>query len=157
PEKRYFRSVVVVGIDPSDEVIQNRQLDAQRPLLTVDDTVLIDSRTRDDVGPRSPGLVTQVGQLNLKIVGEFTVGPGFETGLIVVSDQTFSRLYGGWPLDHVHLGLIKLHPNVDPRKVAEDLASYLPPDVRVRTRDDLAHHEREYWVTNTSTGIIFRS
>jgi putative ABC transport system permease protein len=157
PEKRYFRSVVVIGINPSDVVIKNRKLNEKRPLLTTDDTVLIDTLTREDVGPRTPGLVTQVGQLNLKIVGDFTIGPGFETGLIVVSDKTFSRLYGGWPLDQVSLGLVKLRDGANASEVAEELRTYLPPDVRVWTAGKIKLEEENYWVTNTSTGIIFRS
>jgi len=157
PEKRYFRSVIVIGINPSDEVILNPELEAQRPLLAAHDTVLIDRLTRDDVGPREPGRVTQVGPLNLTVAGQFTIGPGFETGLIVVSDQTFSRLYGGWPLDRVHLGLVKVRPDADPEKVAQELARDLPADVWVRTRSEIEKQEQEYWVTNTSTGIIFKS
>ncbi|MGO9463340.1 MAG: ABC transporter permease DevC [Isosphaeraceae bacterium] len=155
---RYFRSVVVIGIRPSDEkVILNRELDAKRPLLALDDTMLVDSLTRSDVGPRHVGLVTQVGPLNLKVVGEFTIGPGFETGMIVVSDKTFSRLYGGWPLDQVHLGLVNVREGADPQKVAKKLREYLPADVRVLTRDEIEEEEEDYWVTNTSTGIIFGS
>ncbi len=155
---RYFRSVVVIGIRPSDEkVILNRELDAKRPLLALDDTMLVDSLTRSDVGPRHVGLVTQVGPLNLKVVGEFTIGPGFETGMIVVSDKTFSRLYGGWPLDQVHLGLVNVREGADPQKVAKKLREYLPADGRVQTRDEIEAEEEDSWVTNTSTGIIFGS
>jgi putative ABC transport system permease protein len=157
PVTRYFRSVVVIGIDPSDEVVLNPELEAQRSKLAAHDSVLIDRLTRDDVGPRETGLVTQVGPVNLKISGEFTIGPGFETGLIVVSDQTFSRLYGGWPLDRVHLGLVKVRPGADPKKVALELSRDLPADVWVRTRSEIEKKEEEYWVINTSTGIIFES
>jgi putative ABC transport system permease protein len=156
-EKRYFRSVVVIGIRPSDEVVRNRDLEAQRSMLAVDDTMLVDSLTRPDVGPRHSSLITQVGPLNLKILGEFTIGPGFETGMIVVSDKTFSRLYGGWPLDQVHMGLVKVRRGADPRKVADELARDLPADVRVVTQDAIEDYEEEYWVTNTATGIIFGS
>jgi putative ABC transport system permease protein len=157
PEKRYFRSVIVIGINPSDEAVRNRELEAQRSLLAAGDTVLNDRLTRDDVGPREPGLVTQVGPLNLKVGGEFTIGPGFETGLIVVSDKTFSRLYGGWPLDRVHMGLVKVRGDADPKKVAAELGRHLPADVRVRTRSEIEKQEEDYWVINTSTGIIFKS
>ncbi len=157
PEKRYFRSVVVIGINPREKVFDNPELEAKQALLTTLDTVLIDTLTREDVGPRKPGLVTQVGQINLKIVGDFTIGPGFETGLIVVSEETFSRLYGGWPLDRVSLGLLKVRSGAGVDKVAKDLHRYLPPDVRVWTRNQIKTMEERYWVTNTSTGIIFRT
>jgi len=157
PEKRYFRSVVVIGINPSDEVVRNPELEAQRKLLAVDDTVLIDRLTRPDVGPQNTGLVTQVGPLNLKVAGTFAIGPGFETGLIVVSDKTFSRLYGGWPLDRVNLGLVKVRPGARPDDVANDLRQHLPVDIRVWARSEIEKQEEQYWVVNTSTGIIFNT
>jgi putative ABC transport system permease protein len=156
-DERYFRSVVVLGIRPVGLAIKNEELEAQRSLLAVNDTMLVDTKTRADIGRRETGLITQIGPLNLKVVGKFTIGPGFESGMIVVSDKTFSRLYGGWPLDQVHLGLVKVHDGVDLDKVADDLRSSLPADVCVLTRDKIEAQEEEYWVTNTSTGIIFQS
>jgi putative ABC transport system permease protein len=153
-ERRYFRSVVVIGIRPTDEVASNPELDAQRSLLAKGDTMLVDTLTRADVGPRYTGLVTQVGSLNLTVAGTFTIGPGFETGMMFVSDKTFSRLFGGWPLDRVNLGLIKVRKGADPQNVADDLGSFLPADVRVLTRERIEKEEKKYWVTNTSTGII---
>jgi putative ABC transport system permease protein len=154
-ETRSFRSVVVIGFNPSEDVFDNTELKAQQQLLTIPDTVLIDKLTRVDVGRRDTGLVTQVGQINLRIAGDFTIGPGFETGLIVVSEDTFSRLYGGWPLDRVSMGLLKLRDPAAASKVVEKLKASLPPDVLIRTRDEIKKTEENYWVTNTSTGIIF--
>jgi putative ABC transport system permease protein len=157
PETRSFRSVVMLGINPSDPVSRNPELRAQQAALAVDDTVLIDRLTRPEVGSQDTGLVTQVGPLNLTIVGQFTVGPGFEAGLIAVSDRTFSRLYRGWPPDEVHLGLIKARPGAHPDSVAAALRRRLPQDVRVLTRRQIEAQEEHYWVVNTSTGIIFGS
>jgi putative ABC transport system permease protein len=157
PQTRYFRSVVVLGIDPNDPIIRNPEIQAQQAGLARQDTVLIDRLSRPEVGPQDTGLVTEVGPVNLEIIGQFTIGPGFEVGIIVVSDQTFSRLLGGWPLNDVSLGLIKLRPGADPERIAEQLRQSLPPDVRVLTRPQLEAKEQHYWVVNTSTGIIFGS
>ena len=133
------------------------ELDQLRHALIQQDTVLIDRLSRPEVGPRYVGLVTQVGPRNLEVVGQFTIGPGFEAGLAIVSDQTFSRLYPGYSLHNVNLGLVKVRPGADPETVAAELRQALPADVRVMTRSQLAARENRYWVVSTSTGIIFGS
>jgi putative ABC transport system permease protein len=155
PETRTRRGVVVLGINPSDPISQVQELEDQRRRLTRPDTVLIDRLTRPEVGPKHPGVVTQVGARNLRVIGQFTIGPGFDSGLVVVSDETFSRLFGGRPLRDVSLGLIKLRPGADRRQVAGQLRDRLPADVSVLTREELANKEELYWVVSTSTGIIF--
>jgi putative ABC transport system permease protein len=111
------------------------------------------------VGPREPGTVSEIGhgERSLKVIGNFTIGPGFEAGLLIVSDQTFVRALPPLRLDDVSVGLIKLRPGADVDRVATELRERLPPDVRLRTRAELRAHERHYWVVNTSTGIIFGS
>ncbi len=59
--------------------------------------------------------------------------------------------------NQVHLGLVNVREGADPQKVAKKLREYLPADVRVLTRDEIEEEEEDYWVTNTSTGIIFGS
>src|SRR5262249_29682867 len=116
PVTRYWRSLVVLAFRPGDPVTEGRnpEIDALRHELTRPDTVLIDRLSRPEVGPQEVGLSTQVGTRNLETVGLFTIGPGFEAGQMIVSDQTFSRLYGGYPLSDVSLGLIRLRPGADP-------------------------------------------
>ncbi len=154
---RYFRSLVVLAFNPSDPISRNREVNALRPALTRLDTVLIDRLSRPEIGPQDAGVITEVGPRNLEIVGQFTIGPGFEAGQMIVSDATFSRMYGGWPLSDVSLGLIKIVPGADPERVAEQLKDSLPANVKVWTRGELEAAEVHYWIVNTSTGIIFGS
>lgn len=149
------RAVVTLGIRPSDPVSRAAELEEARPLLARPDTVLVDRLSRPEVGLPEVGQLNEVGQLRLRTVGHFTIGPGFESGLIVVGDQTFARLFGGQPLGSVNLGLVKLRPGADPERVADDLRRSLPTDVRVLTRPEVAARERRYWLVSTSTGIIF--
>lgn len=157
PQARYVRSIVMLGIDPSDPILRNPEIEAQQDELTRTDTVLMDRLSRPEVGLQRVGLVTDLGGRNVKVVGQFTIGPGFEAGLIVMGEQTFSKVLGGWPLDIVSLGLIKLRPGANADQVAAELRQRLPADVRVLTRPELEAKEQHYWVVNTSTGIIFGS
>jgi putative ABC transport system permease protein len=155
PDTRLRRAVVALGINPRDPVSRVPELEQQRSRLARPDTVLIDRLSRPEVGPQDSGLVTDVGPRNLETIGQVTIGPGFEFGLIVVSDLTWSRLFGGRPLDDVSLGLVKLRPGADREQVAAQLSRILPRDVQVLTRDQLEEKERTYWLVSTSTGIIF--
>jgi putative ABC transport system permease protein len=155
PLTREHSPVVVLGINPADPVFCDSEPARQQHALARPDTVLIDRLSRPDIGPQDTGLSTQVGPRTLEIAGQFTVGPGFEAGLAVVSDQTFSGLFGGRPLHRVNLGLVKLRPGADPEEAAAALRRALPEDVRVLTRAQLQAQEQHYWVVSTSTGILF--
>jgi putative ABC transport system permease protein len=149
------RALVTLGIRPTDPISRVAELEEARPRLARPDTVLIDRLSRPEVGLPAVGQVNEVGQFRLRTVGHFTIGPGFEAGLIVVGDQTFTRLFGGQPLSSVNLGLVKVRSGTDPRQVADELRRTLPADVRVLTRPEVAARERHYWLVSTSTGIIF--
>jgi putative ABC transport system permease protein len=155
PDTRYRRGVVMIGVNPDDPVSRSPELAQQIPALARPNTVLVDRLSRPEVGVGEVGLITDITGRPVETVGQFTLGPGFEAGLIVVSDKTFSRLFGGISLHQVNLGLVKLRPGADPRQVAEQLIQALPPDVRVMTREQATDLECHYWIVNTSTGIIF--
>jgi putative ABC transport system permease protein len=157
PKKRHFRAMILLGVNPTDPISNNQELTDELRLLALPDAVLMDRNSRKEVGPQDVGLENEVGPIHLKTVGQFTIGPGFEAGLIIVSDETFPKLYGGRPAHEVSLGLIKLRDGVDPKRVAAELKERLPPDVRVMTREEVAECDTNYWVNNTSTGIIFTS
>jgi putative ABC transport system permease protein len=157
PQTRYHWPTVVLGVNPRDPVSRRPELAQQLPGLARPDTLLIDSLSKDVLGPQESGTEVEVGSRNLHIIGQFTTGPGFEAGLIVVGDQTFSRIFGGRPLSAVNVGLVKLRPGADPDQVVAELRRNLPVDVRVLTRRELADKEIRYWLISTSTGVIFIS
>jgi putative ABC transport system permease protein len=151
----YRRGPVVLGVNPSDPVSRRPDLVDQVPALARPDTVLVDRLSRPECGPHEVGDVTEAGTQRLTVIGQFTIGPGFEAGLVIVGDQTFSRLLGGRPLTDVNVGLVRIGPGADPERVRTQLNDRLPPDVRVLTRPEVAAREGWYWVTSSSTGIIF--
>lgn len=155
PETRRHWPTIILGVNPSDPVSRQAELMQQLPALARPDTLLIDRYSKAVLGPQESGVATEVGARNLDIVGQFTMGPGFEAGLIVVGDQTFSRVYGGRSLASVNVGLVKLRAGADPDQVVARLRRDLPADIRVLTRSELAVNEARYWHVNTSTGVIF--
>jgi len=158
PETRYRRAVVMLGVDPANSGFsesRNGELARQIPALAKPDTVLVDRLSRPECGPRETGTVTEAGTHRLTIIGQFTLGPGFEAGQVIVSDQTFSKLCGDRPLADVNVGLVRLRSGADPEKVQKELQDRLPSDVVVLTRSQVAWREQRFWVISTPTGIIF--
>ena len=88
----------------------------------------------------------------------YRYGTGFiGDASIFVSDQTFSRLYGGYPLSNVSLGLVKLAPGADRDAVIAELRGALPDDVEVLPRRALEAGEQHMWVRVRPVGIMFSS
>src|SRR5262249_48684142 len=75
-------------------------------------------------------------------------------GALLTTDQSFSRLYDGYPLQNVNLGLVKLKPGTNVTESANALRLDLGPDVRVLSRSELKASEKKYWVTQSSVGLI---
>jgi putative ABC transport system permease protein len=164
------RTIFVLGFNPSasvfirEKVFAHEDADAAVHQLYRDQTALMDTQTRAYFGPRKPGTRTELGPATIEIVGECTMGTGYGAdGLIMVSEQTFSNLYGSAALGQVSLGLIKLRPEV--RGTAEQIKQEMirrlglgrPGDeVLVLTRAELEEREQSYWMQKTPVGLVFR-
>lgn len=155
-EGRLQRQVFVMGIDPDDKVFLDPAIQDKTPLLKRSDTALVDSLTRAEFGPRSPGTMVEINRRKTEVVGSYDVGTGFlGMGVVLVGDQNFVRLFPKNSFDNVQLGLIRLRPGSDPQVAAERLRAMLPSDTRVFTRAGLGDQERNYWLGSTSTGLVF--
>ncbi|HLW65735.1 MAG TPA: ABC transporter permease DevC [Gemmataceae bacterium] len=159
------RNLMLLGVRPERSVFRDPQpVDPNYPQeyeagwqeLRRIGAVMIDRHNWPEYGPQQPGTVANLGATQVEIVGRFSVGTGFGyNALAVTSDQTFSRSFGGSSLDNVNLGLIKLTPGADPNEVADRLSQRLPSDVQVLTRQQLEDREKQYWMKNTSIGMLF--
>jgi putative ABC transport system permease protein len=156
PDTRHRRLIMVLGFRVPDHVFRFSEIEENMPQLQELDNVLMDRQSRPEFGPRERGVTTEVGGHKVTVVGQFSLGGGFAAdGMIIGGDQTFARIFGGWPLDRVNLGLIKLRGGASAEDVAVGLNRSLPADVRVWTRRGIEAHERYHWLRNTSLGIIF--
>jgi putative ABC transport system permease protein len=150
------RRIMVLGCDPRQRAFRLPEIADQIAGLAEPDTLLIDRRTRAEYGPRAPGVVTEMEKRRVRIIGEYTLGAGFSSGgAVIVSDQTFGRLFERQRRDEVTFGLVRLDAGSDAGAVVEGLGARLPRDVRVLTRTDLEASERAYWARTASLGIIF--
>ncbi len=163
PETRRTRSIFVVGVDPSADLVD-------LPGLTPDeleeikkaDVVLFDRRSRSEFGPiakwfeAGQEVVTEVGNRRVRVGGLFEMGATFGAdGTILTSDLNFLRIFPQREPGLVDIGVVQLQPGVDPKPLLDQMRDLLPKDVRVLSRAEFIDMERSYWEEGTAIGFIF--
>lgn len=151
------------GVDPEASRFLAPDLAGLAPGLALPDAAALDRRTRGlsaeeaaAIGPDAPLRFEARGR-TLSVRETFEGGVSFATdGYLLVSDQTFLRLFpdrsSGAP-DHVLLRTVR---GADPEAVAARLAAVLPAEaVRVRTLGEAAAADVAFQTTERPTGIIF--
>ena len=147
PESHLRREVVVLAVDPVHGPFKLPDSAAAESRLSEDDTAVMDEATRTDYDKVRVGQIWEIENRAIRIVGTYHYGTGFVgDASIFVSDQTFSRLFGGYPLSDVSLGLVRLAPGADMTTVISQLKAALPDDVQVMPRRELEGDEQRLWV-----------
>jgi putative ABC transport system permease protein len=150
------RDVFVMGFRLDDDSVRVPDIRRQRSLLQRNDTVLVDNMTLPMYGPQVRGLVVEIADRAVEIVGTYLLGTGFlGLGAVVTSDLNFVRIFPRRSLERVNLGLVTLKEGSDPGPAAARLRALLPPDTRVFTRAELDAYEETFWRKRTSTGLVF--
>jgi len=172
------RPILVFGFPPRDQPfrfdgdgrpfrieVTHDDLDRLRRV----DTLLLDLQSHPSFEPRQRGRDVEIGGRKLRIEGHFSLGTGFASdGTILVSDVTFRNLFGGYPLERVSLGLVKLTDNRTPgvesvkKGLRQALIHEAPErslvgreDIEILTRNELIRQEKDYWIWKKSIGLIF--
>ena len=162
PVDHSVRSVFVVGFDPNDDVIDLPEIERQRDLFTIEDSILFDEASRPEYGPIAErlraGKTVQV-ELNNRLVtvaGLFPFGTSFGIdGSVVTSDANFLRLFPNRQPGLIELGLVRLAPGADVERVRDAIRALLPRDVLVLTKAQFIAKERNYWDSSTPIGYVF--
>ena len=158
PISRLRREIVVLGVDPRTEPFSEPVLAANVGRLAVDDTAIMDTATRADYDQVLQGQMPSVENRRLEILETYRYGTGFiGDASIVVSDQTYARLFPGLPLSDVNMGLVQLEPGADRDRVIEDLRAVMPGDVEVLTRREVEAVEQNLFVRIRPIGVMFTS
>ncbi|MEX1368974.1 MAG: ABC transporter permease DevC [Nannocystaceae bacterium] len=156
-------SFQVIGVVPSASDFYAPPLGRKIEQLSLPGSALIDVATRgadrealEAVSPSSP-LPMELSARWMQAVDTLHIGGGFAAdGTLVVSDQTFLRLFSrrssGAP-DHV---LVKVEPGVHPQVVVQRLREALgDAGLKIRTVQDAAADDQRYQTTQKPTGLIF--
>jgi putative ABC transport system permease protein len=154
------RNMGVIGFDPDQTPFLLPDMQEKIAKLKIVGNALVDTKSRSYFGDLSEGVESELGMARVRIVDTFTIGTGFGSdGMVMCSSETFSRIFGGAPLDKISLGLVKLRPGSDPAMVVAQIRASFPggnyEPMRVFTRQELEEQEMRFWVTKTSVGQIF--
>lgn len=156
-------AVQFIGLDTQATAFVAPDLAAPLVSLSLEDTVLVDLRTRfvdmrsfAKVRPDAP-LAFEIGNRQLGAIGTTSIGGGFGgDGVFIVSEQTFFRLFprrSSATPSHI---LLKLRDGADAGRVAAELTRLLPPEtVRIRPLAEAMTDEQRYQMTKRPTGLIF--
>jgi putative ABC transport system permease protein len=162
PQTRRQTSVQVIGFNPDKPVFDLPDVNQQLQSIKLPDTVLFDRSARGEYHKaiaqidQGKKLTTEIEGRTITISGLFTVGASFGSdGSLMTSDQNFLRLFPRRPASSISLGLIKVKPGHDPKKVAIALQAYLRDDVKVMTHAEFIEFENNFWRTNSPIGFIF--
>jgi len=178
PYDRSARNIFIVGVDPSDSVVDLPGLEANRRLIRLPDMMLFDEFSRPEYGPvadelKSAKTITldlqhgrvsarpsktvsvEVSNRRITIAGLFRMGTSFGVdGTLITSDLNFLRLAPQREKGLIDIGVIKLRSGVDPETMRAVLAAYLPHDVEVFTKSGFMEREKTYWATTTPIGFV---
>jgi putative ABC transport system permease protein len=158
---------------PNDDDLKD--VHGKLPRLWRPGNVLMDTRSREQFGKWNDNDKLEIGGRHIHIAGSFQMGMGFSAdGDVIVSSETFERLFPYRSLDEVSLGLIKLKSPESADEVAGRLRKLLridekpgpPPkdidlrklptdEVEIMTRAEIGDKDREHWIDRTSVGVIF--
>lgn len=167
PETRnYWRNLYVIGFDLRYRIFNLPGVNDYIEALKIPDTVLFDRSSRSEFGPivanfeQQKTLSTEVGSRGnnrkIDVVGLFQMGTSFGSdGNLMVSHVNFLRIFGNRRKGFIDIGLIKLKSGTDTQKFVNQLKNYLPPDVKILSKEQFIQFEKNYWQSSTAIGFIF--
>ncbi|MCZ8183687.1 MAG: ABC transporter permease DevC [Beijerinckiaceae bacterium] len=157
------RTLDLFGIDPATTTFRNPRIAARLPELALSDVALIDSRTRNV--PRE--MFSAIGRgeqyrfeakgRTISVVDTFVMGGGFSAdGYLVVSDQTFLKLFPQRAPGAPNFIFVTLEPGTAQEQVLATLRAVLPPDdSKVRPVSEAVAADQRFQTTQRPVGIIF--
>ena len=157
------RTLDVFGIDPGARTLRPPAVDAARDAITNMDMAVIDSGTRNvprelfaAIGRGEPYRFEAKGR-TLTVVGTFEIGGGFSAdGYLVVSDQTFLRLFPQRAAGAPNYILLRLESGADRTAVMTQLAATLPDyDSAIRTVEEAIARDQAFQTTQRPIGVVF--
>ena len=168
PITRQTRPMRVLAFNLADPVLSLPGVDEHLDELHMLNTALIDTRARAEIGPREAGIVTELADREIRIVGTFSLGTDFASGNgnLIMSDQNFLRYFANRGPEEeertfatADIGLIKVEPGIDVDALIRQLQTALSKDVKVMHRsgpkNSFEAQERDYWRDSTNIAFVF--
>lgn len=153
----------VTGVDPDAVVFVDKTLSKQIRSLRTADTAIVDRRTRDfnqsieAMLTAGKSFEVEIGGRTISLLSMFEQGASFDVdGSLIVSDQTFLRLFPQRSPGTPTLVLLKIKVPESADMIAKQLNASLPEgDVRAFTKEGFVAAEQNYQATQTPIGFVF--
>ncbi len=163
PDNQANRRIFVYGIDPNQPAFNFPEVNQHLDELKLLNRVLFDQAgglpQLGDVPTllkKENPLDVQVNNLEIKIVGLFTLGTSFSAqGNLITSDSTFLRLFTQRKANEIDVGIVKVKSKATIKRVQADLRAILPDNLLVLTLDEFTARESAFWTTGSPIGYIF--
>ena len=159
-----IRTLDTFGIDPTANPFRVRGIEANRHQLQLADVALLDARTRnvpqavfEAIDAGQPYVFEANSLRRITVVGTFDIGGGFSAdGYLVVSDQTFLRIFKQRVAGAPNLILVRVMPGSDVAAIVGRLKAALPAsDTSVRTLPQAIAKDQGFQTTQKPVGIVF--
>ncbi|MEH1778393.1 MAG: ABC transporter permease DevC [Nostoc sp.] len=167
PETRnYWRNLYVTGFDLRYQIFNLPGVNENIESLKIPDRVLFDRNSRSEFGPivsefeQKKTVTTEVSSRGnnrkIQVVGLFELGTSFGSdGNLITSHLNFLRIFSDRKKGFIDIGLIKLKSGTDIQKFVNQIENFLPPDVKVFSKQQFIKFEKTYWQSSTAIGFIF--
>jgi putative ABC transport system permease protein len=153
----------VMGFDPDQTIFADPELNNSLRLVREADSAIVDSRTRD-FRKSIETQINEVGRYSIEmanraiaLVGTFSQGASFDVdGSLIVSDQTFMRLFPQSSSGAPTLVLVTLNDAAQADRIALELNRLFPEaDTRAFTKNQWVQAEQSYQARQTPIGFVF--
>jgi putative ABC transport system permease protein len=161
PQTLRTYNVQVLAFDPDEPVFLFPEVQEQLQELRQPDTALSDRRARRILGFATAGTVTELSRRQIRIIGNFALGPDFTTdGTLITSDRTFLKFFAthslaAGELADVEFGVIKVRTGYQVEDVQRALKQALPASIAVLTKAKLLALEMAFQNSVSPVGPIF--
>lgn len=161
PIDKNTRGIMVIGINPSDQILDLPGFQKNQDILKLEDYVLFDRKSRQEFGPiaqlylENQEVTTEISEQEVTVGGLFELGSSFGAdGNVITSERTFLKIAGGEE-GLVEIGVLQLADNANSEAILEKLRQILPNDVLVFSKKEFINYEKSYWQNSTSIGFVF--
>ena len=163
PETGVERSILVVGFEPYQPLLNVEGVAEQLPKLRQTDDVLFGRYSRPEFGNVADALdhgkpyFVEVNRRRMQVTGLVSIGASFANdGTIITSDLNFLRIFPKRKAEQIDVAALRIKNGADVQKVKAELESSLSSDLRVLTKQEFSDFEQNYWTGATPIGFIFK-
>ena len=151
-ERELFPNTVkILAFNPIQPVFNSTEINSQLDKLNTPDTILYDRLSQEKLGAiaqqytNEGRVATVMNNRRVTVVGLFALGSTlFDNGHVVMSDWNYARRNGQSSIDNFSVGVIILKSGIDLLTAQARIKAYLPPEVRILTREEVIAAEQAY-------------